>query len=80
MVRVFAIGLKVCGFKPSCGDGLLRVIKLCSTPSFRGAVRLEAQSCKILWHVKNPHKKLMTEQSTKEQYSSFLPVTKSTVA
>jgi hypothetical protein len=32
MVSVLAIRLKVCGFKPSQGDGFLRAIKMYSTP------------------------------------------------
>jgi hypothetical protein len=52
MVRVLAIGPKVHGFKPSRGNGLLRAIKIHSTPSFREEVRLEAP-CKILWHAQN---------------------------
>jgi hypothetical protein len=36
------------------GDGFLRTIKIRSTPSFRGEVKPEAPSHKILRHVKNP--------------------------
>jgi hypothetical protein len=51
MVSVFAIGLKVPGFKPVRSDGYLRTIKICSTASFGGEVKPEAP-CKILQHVK----------------------------
>jgi hypothetical protein len=53
MVSVPAIRPKVWGFKPGRDDGCLRVIKIHSTPSFRGEVQLEASYHKILWHVKN---------------------------
>jgi hypothetical protein len=36
MVSLLAIGPKVHGFKPGQGDGFLRVIKICSTPSSEG--------------------------------------------
>jgi hypothetical protein len=49
---VLAIGPKVCGFKPGQGDGFLRAIKICSTPSFEGEEKLEASCRKILRHVK----------------------------
>jgi hypothetical protein len=35
MVSVLTTGPKGHGFKPSQGDGFLRAIKICSTPSFR---------------------------------------------
>jgi hypothetical protein len=53
MVRVLATGPKVLGFKPSQGDGFLKVTKIRSTPSFRGELWPEAPCCKILWHTKN---------------------------
>jgi hypothetical protein len=34
-VSVLATGPKCCGFEPGQGDGFLRVIKICSTPSSR---------------------------------------------
>jgi hypothetical protein len=43
MVSVLVIGPKVCGFKSGKGNGLLRAIKICSTPSFRGEVRPMSQ-------------------------------------
>jgi hypothetical protein len=52
MVTVLAIGPKVCRFKPGQGDGFLRLIKIRSTPSFGGDVKLEAPRHKILRHVK----------------------------
>jgi hypothetical protein len=55
MVRVLAIQSKVCGFKPSQGDGFLRAIKICTTPSFRGEMRPEAPYHEILRHVKINH-------------------------
>jgi hypothetical protein len=52
MISMFAIGPKVCGFKPNRGDGFLRVIKIRNAPSFRGEVQPEAPHLKILQHVK----------------------------
>jgi hypothetical protein len=42
MVSVLAIRPKVRRFKPGQGDGFLRAIKISSTPSFGGEVKLEA--------------------------------------
>jgi hypothetical protein len=56
MVSVLDIGPKVCGLKPGQGDGFLRAIKIHSTSSFRGEVKLEAPCCKILWYVKELYK------------------------
>jgi hypothetical protein len=50
---VLATGLKGHRFKPGEGDWFLRVIKICSTPSLRWELKLEAPCHKILWHVKN---------------------------
>jgi hypothetical protein len=36
MVSVLASGLNVSGFKPGGGDGFLRVLKICNTPSSEG--------------------------------------------
>jgi hypothetical protein len=52
MVSVLAITSKVCRFKPDRGDGFLRVIKIHSTTSLVGDVKLLAPRCKILRHVK----------------------------
>jgi hypothetical protein len=52
MVKVLAIGSKVRGFKLAQFDGLLRAIKIRSTPSFSGEVRPAASCHYILWHVK----------------------------
>jgi hypothetical protein len=52
MVSVLATGPKVCGSKPGQGNGFLRAIKICSTPSFTGEVKPEAPCCKILGRVK----------------------------
>jgi hypothetical protein len=52
VVSVLATGPKGCRFKPGQGDGFLRVIKICSTPSSGEEIRLETPGCKILWHVK----------------------------
>jgi hypothetical protein len=54
VVSVLATGPKDRGFKPSLSDGFLRVIKTCSTPSFRWEVKAEAPCHKILEHVKDP--------------------------
>jgi hypothetical protein len=47
MVIVLAIKRKVCGIKPSRGDGLLRVIKNRNTPSLGGEVKPSAPCRKI---------------------------------
>jgi hypothetical protein len=52
MVSVLAIGLKVCGFKHGRGEGILRAIKTCSTPSFGGEVKTKIPCRKILRFVK----------------------------
>jgi hypothetical protein len=52
VVSVLPIGPKDCGFKPDQGDGFLRAIKICSTPSFGWEVKPEVPCHKILWHVK----------------------------
>jgi hypothetical protein len=39
VVSVLATGLKGHGFKPSQGDGILRAIKIRSTPSFGWEVK-----------------------------------------
>jgi hypothetical protein len=61
------------GSNTAKGDGFLRVIKICRTPSFRGEVKPSAPCRKILQHIKEPLK------NTKEMFcrlnSSFrLPV------
>jgi hypothetical protein len=43
------------GSNPAKEDGILRVIKMCSTISFVEEVKLLALYCKILWHVKEPY-------------------------
>jgi hypothetical protein len=53
MVNMFVIGSKVHGFRPSHGEGFLRVIKIHSMPSFGGELKLLFPCRKILWHVKN---------------------------
>jgi hypothetical protein len=52
MVSVHAIRLKVRGFKPGGSDGVLRTIKICSTPFFGREVKPEAPCRKILRHIK----------------------------
>jgi hypothetical protein len=47
-----AIGPRAHRFKPGCGDGFLKLIKIHSMPSFRGEVKFSAPCHKILWHVK----------------------------
>jgi hypothetical protein len=37
-------------------DGFLWAIKICSTPSFGGELKLSVPHHKILWHAKNPYK------------------------
>jgi hypothetical protein len=54
LVSVLTIGPKGHRFKPSQGDGFLRTIKICSTPSFAGEVKPEAPHCNFLWHVTEP--------------------------
>jgi hypothetical protein len=53
MVSVPATGPKVHGFKHIQGDESLRVIKIHSTPSFRGEVKPQAPCHKFVQHVKN---------------------------
>jgi hypothetical protein len=53
MVRMFAIGPKVRGFKPGGGDGFLSSIKIRSRPTFGREVKPLPPCHKILWHVKN---------------------------
>jgi hypothetical protein len=50
---VLAIGPKVFGFNLVKGDGFLKVIKICSTPSFGGEVKPLAPCHNILQHVEN---------------------------
>jgi hypothetical protein len=53
VVNVPAAGPKGHGFKPSQVDGFLRAIKVCSTPSFRWEVKLEAPCRMFLRHLKD---------------------------
>jgi hypothetical protein len=53
VVSVLATGSKGRGFKPGQDNGLLRAIKVHSTPSFRWEVKPEVPCCKTLWHVKD---------------------------
>jgi hypothetical protein len=57
-VSVLTIGLKIRGLKPVEDNGFLRAIKLRSTPSFGGEVKLKAtaQCHKSSWNVKEPFK------------------------
>jgi uncharacterized protein YcfJ len=54
VVNVLATGPKGHGFKHGRGNGFLRAIKICSTPSFGWEVKSEVPCPKILWHVKDP--------------------------
>jgi hypothetical protein len=54
VVIVLAIGPKVHGFKPGRGRWILEAIKIRSTTSFGGEIKLSATCRKILRHVKNP--------------------------
>jgi hypothetical protein len=53
MVSVLATGPKDRGLKPSHGNGHLRAIKICSTPTFGWEVKLEVPCRKILLHVRH---------------------------
>jgi hypothetical protein len=53
MVSVLAIGPKDSGFEPDQGDGFLREMKICSTPTFGLEVKPEVPCHNILWHVKD---------------------------
>jgi hypothetical protein len=53
MVSVSATGHKVRGFKPCRGEGILRKVKIHSTPSFGEKVKPEAPRLKILSYIKN---------------------------
>jgi hypothetical protein len=59
MVSVLATGPKVHGFKPGHGNVFLRVIKIHSTPSFRGQVKLSS-------HVIRSYDMLNNSKSTQE--------------
>jgi hypothetical protein len=50
---VLAIGPKVFGFNLAKGDGFLKVIQICSMPSFGGDVKPLASCLNILQHVEN---------------------------
>jgi hypothetical protein len=52
VVSVFVIGPRVAGSNAAEGDGVLRSIKIRSTPSFGGEVKPDAQRRNILRHVK----------------------------
>jgi hypothetical protein len=54
VVSVLATGPKGRGCKPGRGDGLLRVIKTRSTPSFGWEVKPEVPCRKTLRYVKDP--------------------------
>jgi hypothetical protein len=54
MVSMLSIGLNGRALKPDRGNGLLNAIKLRSTPSFGGEVKLLAPLSKLLRHVKEP--------------------------
>jgi hypothetical protein len=51
VVGVLTTGPKVRGFQPGQGDGLLRAIKIQSTPSFGWEVKPGVPCRKILLHV-----------------------------
>jgi hypothetical protein len=52
MVSGLAIVHKVCGFLPGRGDGFIRLIKVHSTSSVRGEIKLWAPFRNILRYVK----------------------------
>jgi hypothetical protein len=54
VVSVLATGPNCRGFRPGRGDGLLRAIKIRSTPSLGWEVKPEVPCRKILQRVKNP--------------------------
>jgi hypothetical protein len=54
VVSVLATGSKGRKFKPDRGDGLLKVVKIRSTPSFGWEVKPDVPCRKILRHVNNP--------------------------
>jgi hypothetical protein len=56
LVSVLATGHKGHGFESGQGDGVLRSIKVCSTPSFGWEVKPEVPCHNISWHVKDPLK------------------------
>jgi hypothetical protein len=53
VVSVLTTGPRGRGLKPDRGDGYLRAIKICSTPSFGSEVKPEVPCHKILQHVKD---------------------------
>jgi hypothetical protein len=54
VVGVLSTGPNGRGFIPGQGNGFLRAIKICSTPSFGWEVNPEVPCHKILRHVKDP--------------------------
>jgi hypothetical protein len=72
---VLATGPKGRGFKPDLGDGLLRAIKMFSTPYFGWEVRPEIPCRKILWHVKHPLSISDTEYAKFSLLRPFLLIT-----
>jgi hypothetical protein len=72
MVSMLATGPKVCGLKPGRGDGFLRVLIICSTPSFGGEVKLETPCHKILWRVKTTCK--YEQKYFKVKFSVLSPI------
>jgi hypothetical protein len=67
VVSMLATGSKGRGFKPGRGDGILRAIKIRSTPFLGWEVKPEAP-CKILRQVKDP----LTISDTDTQNSHFV--------
>jgi hypothetical protein len=53
VVSVLVTGPKDRGFKPGRGDGFVRAIKICSTPSFGWEVKPEIPRRNSLRHVKD---------------------------
>jgi hypothetical protein len=73
IVSVLAIGPKVREFKPGRGDGSLRVIKICSMPSFRGEVKLGTPCHEFLQHVKDCLESMNKNTSQGQIHLSLYP-------
>jgi hypothetical protein len=56
MVSMLAIGPEDCGFKPGQGNGFLRVIKMCSMPSFGKEVKPSPHVVRFYCMLKIPSK------------------------
>jgi hypothetical protein len=75
VVSVLPIRLKIWEFKPGRGRWILRAIKIRSTTSFGGEVKLSVPCRKILRHVKDPYsmKEILRKQNLAATSPQFSP-------